>query len=232
MKEILRDPVLSLLGIGLPVLFIILFTELGRSAPIDVFEIQNLVPGIIMFSFSFLMMFSAILLAKDKKTAFIDRLLASPLTSTDYIISYTLPLMPIALLQSTVCFLIGILFGLEISINIILSFLVLLPIALLFIFLGLLLGTLFNENQIAGIGSMIITLSVLFSGVWMDLTLIGGAFKTIGYALPFAHAVDAGRNALNGNYGNILNNEYWVIGYTALLFIISVTTFQRKMKAK
>lgn len=229
MKEIVRDPITSLLGILLPIIFIILFTTLGKSAPLDIFKIDKLTPAIIAFGFSFLTMFSATLMAKDKKSAFLDRLFASPLTASDYIISYTLPLLPIALAQSIVCFVVATLFGLHITINMIVTILILLPIALLFIFMGLLLGTTLNTNQISGLGSMFITLSALFSGAWMDLNMIGGVFKTIGYSLPFAHAVDAARYALAGEFNMIFPHLIWVIGYMLVLFVVAVLAFRRKM---
>jgi ABC-2 type transport system permease protein len=229
MKEILRDPITSLLGILLPIIFIVLFTMLGKRAPLDIFEIDKLTPAIIAFGFSFLTMFSATLMAKDKKSAFLDRLFASPLTASDYIISYTLPLLPIALMQCIVCFVVAIMFGLQVTINMVVTMVVLLPIALLFIFMGLLFGTTLNTNQISGLGSMFITLSAIFSGAWMDLNMIGGVFETIGYSLPFAHAVDAARYALAGEYSMIFPHLVWVIGYMLVLFVIAVFAFKRKM---
>ena len=139
-KEIVRDPISTLLGIALPILLLVLFAILGRSAPLDVFKIENITPGLIVFGFSFLTMFSAMLIARDKKSAFLMRLFASPLSAKDYIIGYTLPLIPLALLQSAACFITAFILGLPITANVILTIVVLIPQAILSIFAGLLFG--------------------------------------------------------------------------------------------
>ena len=67
--------------------------------------------------------------------------------------------------------------------------------------------------------------SVWLSGIWFDLDLVGSAFKTIAYALPFADAVDAARAATAGEYAAILPHLIWVIGYA----VAAVAVFHRKM---
>ncbi|WP_199794822.1 NUDIX hydrolase [Paenibacillus faecalis] len=78
-KEIFRDPLSIILGIALPLLLLVVFTTIEKNAPLDTFKVENLTPGLIVFSFAFLMMFSALLIAKDKQSAFLTRLFASPL---------------------------------------------------------------------------------------------------------------------------------------------------------
>ncbi len=229
-KEIIRDPLSAVLGIALPILMLLLFTTLDKNSAIEVFKIESLTPGIIVFGFSFLMMFSAILLAKDKKSAFLTRLFASPLTATDYIIGYSLPFLPIAFLQAMACFIAALILGLAINVHILMSFVVLLPAAVFIIGLGMLLGSLLNENQVAAFGSVLIVVTSLFSGAWMDLNMVGGIFKTIGYILPFAHTVDAVRAVLTGDYAAIFPHLYWIIGYMVVTFSMAVFAFKHVMK--
>ncbi|WP_231503912.1 MULTISPECIES: hypothetical protein [Bacillus] len=61
--------------------------------------------------------------------------------------------------------------------------------------------------------------------------MMGGTIKTIGYALPFAHAVDATRFALSGEYRDLVVPLLWVVGNTIIIFVIAVLGFKRKMKA-
>src|SRR5665647_3253488 len=129
MKEIYRDPVSISLGVAMPAILLILFISIGKNAPIEMFTPKALTPGIIVFSFAFLMMFSAMLLSKDRQSAFLTRLLASPLKSTDYILAYSLPLLPIAILQIIVCFIVGIIFGVPLSLSILYSLVILIPVA-------------------------------------------------------------------------------------------------------
>ena len=50
-KEIFRDPVSTLLGVAMPVLFLVLFSSLNKTIRIETFNPQFLTPGIIVFSF-------------------------------------------------------------------------------------------------------------------------------------------------------------------------------------
>jgi ABC-2 type transport system permease protein len=61
--------------------------------------------------------------------------------------------------------------------------------------------------------------------------LVGGAFKSIAEALPFVHAVRAGRAALSGNYSSIFPDLWWVIGYAAIIMVIAILVFTSKMNS-
>jgi len=230
LKEVFRDPVSILLGIAMPLTMLLIFASIEKKIPLEMYSAQSLTSGITIFSFSFLIMFSAMLLAKDKKSAFLIRLFTTPLKPSDYILSYILPFIPLAFFQVVICFATGVILGATFS-NVFISLLVFLPIALVCVSLGVILGSLFTVNQISGIGSILITAISLFSGVWMDLKMIGGIFNTIGYALPFAHAVDASKGLLSGSgFGDISNNFYVVLIYTVVLFILAILSFKWTMK--
>ena len=232
-KELTRDPLSIFFGIGLPVLLLIFVSALNRNiidAHVTIFEMQNFTPGIAMFSLSFIALFSGMLLANDRGSSLLARLFASPLTARDYIIGYSLPLIPIAVLQSTVCFAAAVVLGLPVSWRILLSILVLLPVALLFIGFGLLLGSLLSSKQIGPISSILVQIAVFSSGTWFDLEMIGGTLKTICYALPFAHAVKAAQEALTGDLSAIGPHLLVVGGYTVVIFGLAVAVFRKKMK--
>ncbi len=229
-KEILRDPLNLAFGVGFPLIVLLLLSTIQANIPEPIFEIQNITPGIAVFGYSFLALFSGTLIAKDRSSSFMLRLFASPLTAADFILGYTLPLLPMAVLQSALCFLFALIWGLPFHGNTLLTILVLLPAAIFFISVGLLAGTLLTDKQVGGIcGALLTNLSAWLSGTWFDLNLIGGAFSAIAYALPFAHAVDAGKAALQGNYEEILPHLWWVLGYAAAMGILAVLVFQRKM---
>jgi ABC-2 type transport system permease protein len=230
MKEIYRDPVSMLLGIAMPVGFLLLFSSIYKKSHLEIFSPQMLTSGVIIFSFAFLIMFSAILLAKDKQNAFLVRLFTTPLKSSDFIISYLLPFLPLAFAQIAVCLTTGILLGATFN-NLLLTLVIYFMTALMCISLGMILGALFTVNQVSGIGSIIITAVSIFSGAWMDLKMIGGIFEKTGYALPFAHAIDISRGLqLRVPFSSLLHSFYIVILYTIVFFILAILSFRRAMK--
>lgn len=230
-KEILRDPLTLLFGIGLPIIVMWLFSVMQKNMPNELYSVGNLTPGVIVFSFSFITLFSGMLLGKDKSSSFLMRIFASPMSAADYIVGYALPLLPIAILQMVVCFVSAVILGLSLNVNIFAALIVLIIIALLYIGFGILFGTYFTDKQVGGIFAIFVNVTTWLSGTWFAPEMIGGTFKTVAYLLPFVHAVDATRAALAGEYGDLLRPLIWVIGYTIVIFVIAVSGFKKKMKS-
>ena len=230
-KEILRDPLTIFFSLGFPVALLLLLSAIQANIPVSLFEIENLTPGIMVFGLSFITLFSASLIAKDRESALLQRLYTTPLTATDFIIGYTLPILPISLGQSIVCCIIAIMLGLPITVTVFYTILFIIPISLFFIALGLLCGSIFNVKQASGIcGALLTNAAALLSGAWFDLNLVGGALKKIAYALPFVHAVELEKAVLNADYENIFPHILWVLGYAAAAIFIAVFLFLRQMK--
>lgn len=72
-KEILRDPLNVVFGLGFPVILMILFHAIQKNAPVALFEIQNITPGLIVFGLAFMTLFSAMLIARDRSSALLQR---------------------------------------------------------------------------------------------------------------------------------------------------------------
>ncbi len=234
-KEILRDPQSIIFGLGFPLVLLFLLSIINRSIPkeaeMQLFHLPMLLPGVMTFGLSFLALFSATLISKDRTTSFIMRLYVSPLRSRDYIFGYMLPLLPMAVAQMLVGFLAAVLLGLPFSTNAFLCILVCLPMAVIHIALGMICGCLFSEKAVGGIcGALLTNLSAWLSGTWFSLDLVGGAFKKVAYCLPFANGVDAGRSALAGNYGAIMKNLWVTLVWAAGLLLIAVLVFSAKRK--
>ena len=231
MKEILRDPINLFFGLGFPVVLLLLLTALQSNIPISLFELKSLTPGITIFGLAFMTLFSATLIARDRESSFLQRLYTTPLTSRDFILGYMLPILPIAIAQSIVCYLVAIILGLPITVNIIYAVFMILPVAIFYISLGLLCGSLFNVKQVGGIcGALLTNLSAWLSGVWFDLELVGGTFKKIAYLLPFVHAVELERAVIAGNFSEAIPHLGPVFGYTVITTIGAVLLFLRQMK--
>src|SRR5690625_831133 len=231
-KEILRDPLSIVFGIGFPLVILILLSFLQKSLPgmSDIFAIENFVPGIAVFGLTFISLFSGMLISGDRSSSYLMRLFTSPLSEIDYIIGYSYPLLPMAILQSAICFLTGVILGMPVSVNILFSIVALIPVAVLFISIGLMMGSVLSQKQMNGAGA-ILTNSVLFlGGIMIPLNTIGGTFQTICNLLPFVHAVDLVQSVLSDNYSEIFQHLWWVLGYTAVIFILAVIFFKKKMK--
>lgn len=229
-KEILRDPINLAFGLGFPLVLLLLLTAIQSHIPVPLFDLDQLTPGVAVFGLSFVSLFSATLIAKDRGSSLMTRLFASPLTAADFIMGYTFPLVPMALAQSAVCFAAAVVLGLKFSVGLLVALAVMLPAAVMFIGIGLLCGSIFNDKQVGGIcGALLTNLTGWLSGTWFDLDLVGGAFRDIANALPFVHAVDAARAAVAGDYSAIFPDLWWVIGYAAVVCVAAVLSFRRKM---
>ena len=230
-KEIIRDPLNLAFGLGFPIVLILLLSAIQANVPVSLFEIDSLAPGITVFGLSFMTLFSATIIAKDRGSCFLERLYTTPLTALDFIFAYTLPIIPISILQSVICYVVALILGLTPTLNVLYAILFIVPISALFIGLGLLCGSLFTDKQVGGIcGALLTNLSAWLSGIWFDLDLVGGVFKKIAYALPFVHAVELERAVLGGRFSEILPHLLWVTGYAVLTLALAVAAFLRQMK--
>lgn len=230
-KEILREPINLGFGLGFPLVLLLLLSALQANIPVSLFEIDTLSPGITVFGLSFMTLFSATLVAKDRESALLQRLYTTPLTGFDFIIGYMLPLLPIALGQTVICYLFAIPLGLTLSVNIIYAVIGMIPMAIFNIALGLLCGSIFGIKQVGGIcGALLTNLSAWLSGVWFDLKLVGGVFEKIANALPFVHAVEMGKALFSGDFGLAATHILPIVLYGVAITVIAVFCFLGQMK--
>ena len=230
-KEIIRDPLTVIFGLGFPLILIFLLSAIQANVPVPLFEIDHLTPGVTVFGLSFMSLFSATLIAKDRGSSLLQRLYTTPLTPLDFILGYTLPILPFAVAQSIVCYVVAVILGLDITVNILYAILLIIPVSILFIALGLLFGSILTDKQVGGIcGALLTNLTAWLSGTWFDLELVGGVFKRIAYMLPFVHAVEMERAVVAGNFEGIFPHLWWVLGYAVIALAVAVLLFLRQMK--
>ncbi|MBE5928332.1 MAG: ABC transporter permease [Lachnospiraceae bacterium] len=230
-KEILRDPLNLAFGLGFPLILLLLLSAIQANIPVSLFEINTLTPGITIFGLSFITLFSATLVSKDRESAFLQRLYTTPLTGLDFILGYMLPIVPIALGQTIICYLFAIPMGMTIGINIIYAIIGIIPMAIFNIALGILCGSIFSVKQVGGIcGALLTNLSAWLSGVWFDLDLVGGFFKKIANLLPFVHAVEMERALCNGNFEAAASHLLPIVLYSVFTTVIAVLCFLGQIK--
>ena len=245
LKEILRDPIIYIFCLGFPVAMFLLFYIINKfsNGHTPTFEVLSLLPGIIVFSFSFTMLTLAIIVSKDKQTFFLKRLYSSPMKSYHFILGYSLVGLFIGLLQTVVCIITGFIVSLLtrsdfITIDKILLLTVSqLPILITNVFLGILFGTILSDKSAPGICSIFISLAGILGGCWMPVETMGN-FETFCMFLPFYPSVYLGRiitkstNALGITYSF---NKIAVLGlipisiFTLASIALAIITFKKTM---
>ena len=230
-KEILRDPINLGFGLGFPLVLLLLLSAMQANIPVSMFEIDTLTQGITVFGLSFMTLFSATLIAKDRESAFLQRLYTTPLGAIDFIAGYMLPILPLVLGQTIICYLVALPLRLTFSVNIVYAVIGIIPMAIFNISLGLLCGSIFGVKQVGGIcGALLTNLSAWLSGVWFDLKLVGGLFEKIANALPFVHAVEMEKALFAGDFQAAASHILPIAAYSALATVVAVLSFLSQMK--
>lgn len=238
-KEMLRDPISYIFCLGFPIVMLILMTIVNKSIPkesnMEIFQIKSLAASIPVFGLTFIMLLNCLQVSKDRSTAFLIRLYISPMKPSEYIGGYTFPLILLSILQIMITFVVSIILGAiggyHFSVkNVILCLICLLPTVLLFIGMGMLAGTVLNEKAASGACSIIISVTGILGGIWMDLENVKGSLGAISKMLPFYHGVRASRMAIMGNYKDIANPLIVVSVYAVIIYSIAVIAFRNKMQ--
>ena len=235
LKETLRDPLSLIFMMAMPLFMEVLFYFLfhGHTAQ---FEMKYYAPGIVVFSQAFLSLFAGLLIALDRSSAFLTRLYVSRAKAPEFILGYAFALVPIAIAQSVLFFLVGgvidhSLFSLGMLYGILLS----LVTSLFYIGVGMLLGVLCNEKSIGGVASIVIAGQSMLSGMWFPPEGLSKGFITAMKVLPFKNATDLLQMGFV-EYTDFFD-AFWrplliVLAYTVVVFAVAIVVFAKKMREK
>ena len=227
-KEIIRDPLSIIFSVLLPLFLLFIFKQI--NIPNESYELHNFTPGIVVFGFSFITLFTAMLVSKDRTSSLLIRLGISPMKPIEYILGYMLSIIPLILIQNVLFFILAIALGLSFSINIIWAILISIVVAILFIAIGIILGSLFSEKASSGISSIVVQLVCFTSGMYFPRELLGDVFSKICEYLPFESCVTIIKGIMNANLESITIRNISVFSiYTILALIISIVIFKKKM---
>lgn len=227
-KEIIRDPLSIIFSVLLPLFLLFIFKQI--NIPNENYELHNFTPGIVVFGFSFITLFTAMLVSKDRTSSLLIRLGISPMKPIEYILGYMLSIIPLILIQNVLFFILAIALGLSFSINIIWAILISIVVAILFIAIGIILGSLFSEKASSGISSIVVQLVCFTSGMYFPRELLGDVFSRICEYLPFESCVTIIKGVMNANLESITIRNIIVFSiYTILALIISILIFKEKM---
>ena len=227
-KEIARDPLSLIFAIILPLFLLFIFQQI--NIPSESYNIENFTPGIVIFGFSFITLFTATLVAKDRSTSLLIRLGISPMKSVDYILGYMLSILPMILIQNILFFALALILKLPFTPYILLAILISVFISIIFISLGLIIGSLVSEKASSGISSIVVQLVAFTSGMYFPLELLGKGFATVCKVLPFESCVTILKAFVNANFTLIEpRNIIVLLVYTILILVSSILIFKKKM---
>ncbi|MBO5526047.1 MAG: ABC transporter permease [Clostridia bacterium] len=239
LKEIVRDPLSLIFCIGFPAILLIVFRIIFSSMGEKVYEatpqfrIDQLVPNMCLFGFTFLSLFVGMLLAKDRTTSFLARLRSTSLRPADFMLGYAVPMLPIALFQEIILLFIGLLFGLNLTANVFFMLLALLPCSVLFIACGVLIGLVLSDKSVGGVASILVNVAVFLSGMFFPVSAMSGGFVTFMKVLPYIHISQIAKTVLTGS-GVIEFSVWGSVGilaiYTLALTALSVVVFAKKLR--
>lgn len=227
-KEIIRDPLSIIFAVILPLFLLFIFQQF--DIPAENFKIENFTPGIIIFSFSFITLFTAMLISKDRSTSLLIRLGISPMKPMDYIFGYIISIIPIIIIQNILFFILAVILELNFSINIIWAALISIVIAILFIAMGILIGSIFSEKASSGISSIVVQLVCFTSGMYFSKDMLGDIFSKVCDYLPFDSCVTIIKGVMNNKLDLIsLRNIVVLIVYLLVTLVVSIIVFRKKM---
>ncbi len=228
-KEALRNPMSLALTLALPAGLLLVLASIGGDDS-DTLNATFLTPGAALFGFVMLMFTSAMLLARDRETALFARLLTAPLRGSDFVASYGLPALLVAVVQAAIVFAIGGVMGMEFAGNPLFVVTVLVLIAVFYVAIGVATGALFTVNATTGVYTGVLLLTV-FGGAWFDLDDIGGPVKAVSGVLPFSHGLDAMRAVIEdgAGFGDIAGDLAWVVAYAVAAVVAAVAAIRARM---
>jgi ABC-2 type transport system permease protein len=226
--EVWRDPLALALTIGLPAVLLLVLQAFKKFD--DIFKPASLTPGIVLFGYVMLMFSAAMTLSRDRESALFHRLLTAPVRSNEFVAGYSIPYLPVALIQALALFGVGIALGMRMEGIIALLLLVLAVSAIVYIGLGMIIGAAFSIKVVPFAYTAVLLLTI-FGGAWMDLEAIGGVFEAAGSVFPFAHGMAAMRSVIidGAGVGAIAEDLYWLAGYSVGIGAIAVLVFRRRM---
>ena len=252
LKEMTRDPLIYIFCAAFPIFMVLMFQIILHYAGenVSIFEVKSLIPGIMMFSYSMLMLITSLLISKDKTSAFLKRLYTSPMKSHNYIIGYFIPFFIVGISQSIICIILGYICG-AISGTGFISFgrsllliIEMLPMMFIDIFIGMILGTVLNEKSAPAVTSIFISLCGIIGGAWMPLETMGN-FEKVAEVFPFYPTVYLGRVVTNtahilpDEFGNLVYYSFSdrglmflliLFGYLIVFGLLTVLFFNKRLK--
>jgi ABC-2 type transport system permease protein len=200
----------------------------------EITSIDFIGPGIIIFGLLIMIPTSGRLMLRDKESRFLHRMLTTPARPWEFIASYSLSMVLIAIAQIVIFILLGWLFGMDIVGSIWLAFAVFLLTAICSIGVGMVVASLSkSENQGESLSWLFSMPLAILSGVWFSSEFMPSYIRTFADIFPFSHAVEAARTVITRGAGfeAISGDFFFLCGWAAVVFVIGTILFARTMRS-
>ncbi len=240
-RELLRDPVSLIFGLAFPLILMVVLQIICKnvytsgSDVLECYEIDKLMIGISVYSFSFTSFYAGIRVSKDKNEGYIQRFYSSRLKLVDFLLGYIAPLLLITFMQSVMCvttaFILDAILSLDklsFGFNYFIIILMMLPCELIFIFIGLMLGCSFKAKESFAIFILIIIITLMTGNIFFPAESFGSGYVIFCKILPFYPTVTALSCLING-FSEAFPYYYVTLGYLVVLFILTIVIFRIKM---
>jgi ABC-2 type transport system permease protein len=191
-------------------------------------------PGIIIFGLLILIPTSARTMVRDKERGFLSRLLTTPTTPVDFLLGYSLCLVAITIAQIIIFVAAAWGLGMDIVGSLWLAFLIFFLTGLSSIGVGMVVASLSkSENQAEPLCWLISMPLAMLSGCWFSIEMMPSYLRTVAYAFPYAHSIDASRGVLIRGVGleATSNDLLFLIGWAVVIFLLGVILFRRSMRS-
>ncbi len=226
----LRNPVWVMLGLFQPVLYLLLFAPLLENltgpgfAGGSAFNIFT--PGLLILTALYSAAFVGFSVIADLRAGMIERLRVTPVSRIALPMGMVLRDVVVLLVQSVVLIGVATLMGLRANLVGLLLLLALMTlIGIMAASISYAIGLAFkDENALASTLNTFILPLTLLSGIMLPLALAPKLLQDIARVNPLAHAVDAARALVNGNFADsaiVLGFAY--IAVLSLLAVVWVT---------
>jgi len=200
----------------------------------EITYIDFIAPGIIVFGLLILIPTSARIMVKDKEKGMLSRLLTTPARPLDFISGYSLCLIAIAIAQIIIFIAAAWGFGMAIVGSLWLAFLIFFLTGLCSIGIGMVVASLTkSENQAEPLCWLFSMPLAMLSGCWFSIDMLPSYLRSVAYAFPYAHAIDASRGILIRGVGlEVISNDLlFLVGWAVAIFALGIILFRRSMRS-
>lgn len=191
-------------------------------------------PGIIIFGLLILIPTSARTIVRDKEKGFLSRLLTTPTRPLDFILGYSLSNVAITIAQIIIFIFGAWAMGMDIIGSLGLAFLIFFLTGLCSIGIGMVIASLSkSENQAEPLAWLFSMPLAMLSGCWFSIELMPSYIRTVAFAFPYAHAIDASRGVLIRGVGleAVGYDIIFLAGWAVAIFALGIVLFRRNMRS-
>ena len=188
-------------------------------------------PGMTAFGLLILIPASAALIASDKETGMMARLLTTPLRPWEFIAGYSLPYIPLLLIQIALYLGIAYALGLKFLGSFVLAYLILFILGLSSLAIGMIIGTFIKHPVQASASWLIIVPMAILSGAWFSTEGMNTVMRGIAKAFPPTYAISATQDIVSRGlgFGTIATDFYILLGFALGLLVLGAMLFSRMM---